>query len=62
MRLERQLRKEVSPMFGSLIVIVAFLVALASALNSDGRGDVITARPYNNPYSDATGAREDHVG
>jgi hypothetical protein len=49
-------------MFGSLIVIVAFLVALASALNSGGRGDIITARPYNNRYSDATGAREDHVG
>jgi hypothetical protein len=49
-------------MFGSLIVIVAFLLALASALSSDGRGGIITARPYNNPYSDATGARENHLG
>ncbi|HEY7935459.1 MAG TPA: hypothetical protein VID48_16680 [Solirubrobacteraceae bacterium] len=45
-------------MLGSLIVILTFLLALASALRPDPRGD-IAPHPYNNPYSDASAARDD---
>jgi hypothetical protein len=45
-------------MFDSIIVIAVFFIALASALKSGGRGDIITPRPYNNPYSDASAARD----
>jgi hypothetical protein len=44
-------------MFAVLIIIVALLVALASALRPHPDGD-ITSHPYNNPYSDATAARD----
>jgi len=46
-------------MLGSLIVIVALVIAIASALSSRDRGDLITSRPYNNPYSDASAARDE---
>jgi len=45
-------------MFDSIIVIAVFFAALASALRSGGHGDIITPRPYNNPYSDASAARD----
>jgi hypothetical protein len=45
-------------MFGSLIVVIAFLIALSSALRPSGRGDIITQRPYNNPYNAASAARD----
>ena len=49
-------------MTSSIIVVVALLTGLASAL---GRGssnnDLITPRPYNNRYSDATAARDERA-
>jgi hypothetical protein len=46
-------------MFASIFVTAFILIALAGAFASDtGRG-LITRRPYNNRYSDATAARED---
>ena len=42
----------------SIIIAVVILAALANAFRP-GRGDIITARPYNNRYNPAAGARED---
>ncbi len=47
-------------MLGSLIVILAILFAFASALRSGGRGE-IAPHPYSDPYSDASGAREEQL-
>jgi hypothetical protein len=47
-------------MFGFAIVMLALLVALADAIGSQGRG-FITTTPYNNPHSDASGARDEHL-
>lgn len=45
------------------IVITALLMlGLAGALRSERRGGLIARRPYNNRYSDAAAAREDHLG
>jgi hypothetical protein len=46
-------------MLASIFVTLLILLALAGALASEkGRG-LITRRPYNNQYNDATGARDD---
>ena len=45
-------------MLGFMAVMFALLVALAEAVGSEGRV-LIGQTPYNNPYSDATGARDD---
>jgi hypothetical protein len=58
-RKERPHQKEVSHMFASVIVILALFIALANAMGSQGLA-LITPTPYNNPYSDASGARDDH--
>jgi hypothetical protein len=45
----------------SSIVVVVLLVGAASALRG-GRGHgLITPRPYNNRYSDASGARDERA-
>jgi hypothetical protein len=41
----------------TVIVVVVILAALANAFRP-GRGDIITSRPYNNKYNDASGARD----
>lgn len=42
---------------GSLIVIAILLLALANTLRPHRDGD-ITSHPYNNPYNDASAARD----
>ena len=42
-----------------LIVVIALLAGWASALLRSGRHDLITHRPYNNQYSDASAARDE---
>jgi hypothetical protein len=42
----------------SIIVLGALGVGLVSA-NRRGRQDLITRRPYNNQYSDASAARDE---
>jgi hypothetical protein len=48
-------------MTSSLIVGVALLVGWASALRGSARHDLITQRPYNNQYSDASAARDERA-
>jgi hypothetical protein len=45
-------------------IIVALIVAwgLTDAMRASRTGNSIPRRPYNNRYSDATGAREDWLG
>jgi hypothetical protein len=45
-------------MLASIIVALVILAALANAFRPGRRGDIITSRPYNNQYSDASGARD----
>ncbi|HEY2142193.1 MAG TPA: hypothetical protein VGG98_09060 [Solirubrobacteraceae bacterium] len=45
-------------MLASIIVALVILAALANAFRPGRRGDIITSRPYNNRYSDASGARD----
>jgi hypothetical protein len=45
----------------SLIVIGVVIAALANALRSLPGGEIITPRPYNNRYNDASAAREDKI-
>jgi hypothetical protein len=46
-------------MTSSIIVVLVMLVGWVSALRRAGRHDLITPRPYNNRYSDASGARDE---
>jgi hypothetical protein len=46
-------------MLTSIIVTGIVAGALGYALRQGQHGDIISSRPYNNRYSDATGARED---
>jgi hypothetical protein len=43
-------------------IIVTFIIAgaLGGAMRAGG-GGLISRRPYNNRYNDASGAREDHL-
>ena len=45
-------------MLASIIVAVVILAALANAFRPGRRSDIITSRPYNNRYNDASGARD----
>ncbi len=45
-------------MLTSIIVTAAVLGALGYAFRSDRSDGLINRRPYNNPYSDASGARD----
>jgi hypothetical protein len=46
----------------AIIVVSLIVLGLGYALRSGRTGGTISHRPYNNHYSDATGAREDHLG
>jgi hypothetical protein len=47
-------------MFTAIIVTLIIAGALGFASRSGG-GQLISRRPYNNRYNDASGAREDHL-
>jgi hypothetical protein len=51
-------------MFTAIVItLIAIAIAvLGYAPRSGHAGQLITRRPYNNRYSDASGAREDHLG
>jgi hypothetical protein len=49
-------------MLTSILVPLALVALLAGALRSRRNGGLIASRPYNNRYSDATGARDDRFG
>jgi hypothetical protein len=51
-----------SAMLTALLLTAYLVVGLAYAMGTRRGGDIITERPYNNRYSDATGARQDHLG
>jgi hypothetical protein len=48
-------------MSSSIIVVGALLGGAVNALRRGRNHDLITHRPYNNRYSDATGARDEHA-
>ena len=45
-------------MLASITVAIVIFAALANAFRPGRRGDIITSRPYNNKYNDASGARD----
>jgi hypothetical protein len=45
----------------AILVTLVILAGLISASQAGRRDGLILHRPYNNPYSDATAAREDHL-
>jgi hypothetical protein len=45
-----------------ILITLTITYALGLALRSERNGQLIARRPYNNRYSDAAGAREDHLG
>jgi hypothetical protein len=47
--------------FTAIIVTLIIAGALGTALRSGRSGELISRRPYNNRYNDASGAREDHL-
>ncbi len=49
-------------MLTSITITVLVVAALGYGLRSERDGQLILRRPYNNRYSDAAGAREDHLG
>jgi hypothetical protein len=48
-------------MLTSIAVTALILATLAYGLRSQRSSKSIVRRPYNNRYSDASGAREDHL-
>jgi hypothetical protein len=46
-------------MTSSIFVVLALGAGWANALRRGTRHDLITHRPYNNRYSDASGARDE---
>jgi hypothetical protein len=49
-------------MLTSITVTILVVAALGYGLRSGRNSRSIVRRPYNNRYSDASGAREDHLG
>jgi hypothetical protein len=49
-------------MLASIVVTFVVLAALGHGLGRGRDRDLITHRAYNNRYSDAPAAREDHLG
>jgi hypothetical protein len=49
-------------MLSSIIVTSVIVGALAHALRPGRHSDMIVHRPYNNPYNDASGARDNGLG
>jgi hypothetical protein len=47
-----------------LAILITFIIisALIYASTAGRRDGLIVHRPYNNPHSDATAARDDHLG
>ncbi len=46
-------------MFTQLLIFTIIMLALAGAVTAQRREGLISHRPYNNRYNDATGARDD---
>ncbi len=53
--------KRGNPILTAVIITLILVGSLGFALGSGRSGPLIARRPYNNRYSDATGAREDHL-
>jgi hypothetical protein len=49
-------------MLSSIFVTFAVVAGLGFGLRSERGNELISRRPYNNRYNDASGAREDHLG
>jgi hypothetical protein len=49
-------------MLTGIIVTLIITAALGYALRTGQDERLISRRPYNNRYNDASGAREDHLG
>jgi hypothetical protein len=49
-------------MFTAIVITLIAIAVLGYAPRSGSAGQLITRRPYNNRYNDASGAREDHLG
>jgi hypothetical protein len=57
------LRTKDRPMLAAVIITLLLVIAfIGYAPRSARTGKLIIRRPYNNRYSDASGAREDHLG
>jgi hypothetical protein len=50
------------PMLLGFLIAVFFTFGLGAAFRREGEGGLISRRPYNNRYNDASAAREDHLG
>jgi hypothetical protein len=48
-------------MLGSILVTAVILLAIAVAIRPPKQEELIKRRPYNNPYSDASAARDDRL-
>ncbi len=46
-------------MLSQLLIFTTFVLAFAGATGAERRHSLISRRPYNNRYNDATGARDD---
>jgi hypothetical protein len=46
-------------MFTQLLILLIMALAFIGATGAERRYSLITRRPYNNRYNDATGARDD---
>lgn len=47
-------------MLTALLITMLIVAALAYGLRAEREGEMIPRHPYNNRYSDAPAAREDH--
>jgi hypothetical protein len=45
-----------------IFITLVFAIGLGASLRRSGSGGLIARTPYNNRYTDAAGAREDHLG
>jgi hypothetical protein len=45
-----------------LIAVLTTLIIVVALAGSGRSGGLISRRPYNNMHSDASGAREEHLG
>jgi hypothetical protein len=46
----------------AILITLIIVSALIYAFRGGRRDGLIVHRPYNNPYNDASAAREDHLG
>jgi hypothetical protein len=49
-------------MISALLTTLLVITGLAQSLRHGGSGGLIARHGYNNRYSDAPGARQDHLG